>query len=85
MLRAAEVFSRSCPAWRLYIAGNGADQASLEAFVQAQDPGQANVLDGGLLTNYMANSFVTSPGEGAGVVDTTASSSAQDFLTRPAA
>jgi len=35
VLRAAEVFSRSCPAWRLYIAGDGADQASLEAFVKA--------------------------------------------------
>ena len=57
----------------------------VETFIQTQDPGQANVLDGGLLTNYMANSFVTSPGEGAGVVDTTASSSAQGFLTRPAA
>ena len=35
VLRAAEVFSRSCTAWRLYIAGDGADQAALEAFVKA--------------------------------------------------
>jgi hypothetical protein len=40
--------------------------------------------DVSLLTAYLANSFVPSPGEGMNA-DTTASSAAQDFLTRPIA
>lgn len=44
----------------------------------------AGLGDVSLMTTYLANSFVTSGGE-SGVVDATASSSAQDFLTRPLA
>jgi hypothetical protein len=63
--------------------GQASTAGILTDFVDADDgAGNGGQTDVSLLTTYMANSFVTSPGEGAGNVGTT-QTAPDDLLSRP--